>query len=208
MKNKYSMSENISTAYAFIYTKLFYSGARLIRRPFYCRGKSRLQFEEGLTTGYHCRFDLLGEDSDNSKKLFIGKNCKLGDNVHIVANEKVVIGDNCLIASKVFISDTSHGDYSDGNIDSSPDIPPDERQLYTKVVSIGNNVWIGENVCILLGVRIGNGCIVGANSLVNKTVPDRCIIVGSPAVIIKRWNSKLNIWLKVDKDTLKKDIMQ
>lgn len=197
MKNKYSLSETISTAYALVCTKLFYNGARLIRRPFYCRGKSRLQFAEGLTTGYHCRFDLLGEEDDNSIKLIIGKNCKLGDNVHIVANEKVIIGDNCLMASKIFISDTSHGEYSNKIIYSSPDIPPDERPFYVKPVVIGNNVWIGENVCILLGVTIGNGCIIGANSVVNRDIPDNCIVAGVPAKIIKKWNPELKRWLEI-----------
>lgn len=197
MKNQYSISETISTAYALILTKLFYKGARLIRRPFYCRGKSRLQFGEGFTTGHHCRFDLLGEDDDNLKKLIIGKNCKLGDNVHIVANEKVIIGDNCLMASKIFISDTSHGDYSNNSSSSSPDIPPDERSLYSELVKIGNNVWIGENVCILLGVRIGNGCIIGANSVVNRDIPHNCIVAGVPAKVVKRWDKKSLIWRKV-----------
>ncbi|MPM51285.1 2,3,4,5-tetrahydropyridine-2,6-dicarboxylate N-acetyltransferase [bioreactor metagenome] len=196
MKNQYSLSETISTAYALICTKLFYKGARLIRRPFYCRGKSRLQFAEGFTTGHHCRFDLLGEEGDNSKKLLIGKNCKLGDNVHIVANQKVIIGDNCLMASKIFISDTSHGDYSDNSNDSFPHIPPDKRTLYTKPVSIGNNVWIGENVCILLGVSIGDGCIIGANSVVNRDVPDNCIVAGSPAKAIKKWDDESKMWIK------------
>lgn len=197
MRNKYSLSETISTAYALICTKLFYKGARLIRRPFYCRGKAHLQFDEGLTTGYHCRFDLLGEENDNTKKLIIGKNCKLGDNVHIVANEKVIIGNNCLMASKIFISDTSHGEYANATIDSLPDVPPDERTLYMRPVSIGNNVWIGENVCILLGVNIGNGCVIGANSVVNRDIPDNCIAAGSPVRLIKTWDAKLKMWVKI-----------
>lgn len=197
MKNMYSLSETISTAYSLICTKIFYNGARLIRKPFYCRGKSRLQFAEGLTTGHHCRFDLLGEEGDTSKKLIIGKNCKLGDNVHIVANEKVIIGDNCLMASKIFISDTNHGDYSKAATGSSPDIPPDGRPLCMKPVSIGNNVWIGENVCILLGVSIGNGCIIGANSVVSKDISGNCIAAGSPARIIKIYNSDSGEWEKV-----------
>jgi len=196
MQNQYSLSEIISTAYALICTKLFYKGARLIRRPFYCRGKSRLHFAEGFTIGHHCRFDLLGEENDNSKKLIIGMNGKIGDNVHIVANKKVIIGDNCLMASKIFISDTSHGDYSNTTTSSLPTIPPDERQLYSKPIKIGNNVWIGENVCILLGVSIGDGCIIGANSVVNRDIPDNCIVAGAPAKVIKKWDAELNMWIK------------
>lgn len=201
MKNMYTLSETISTAYALIFTKLFYKGARLIRRPFYCRGKYRLQISEGFTTGYNCRFDLLGDETDKlNKKLLFGKNCKIGDNVHIVASERVNIGDNCLMASKIFISDTSHGNYTKNANDSSPNIPPDERPLYIKPVNIGNNVWIGENVCILLGVSIGDGCIIGANSVVNIDVPNNCIVVGSPARVTKRWNSDLGFWMKIEND--------
>ncbi|AIQ60523.1 DapH/DapD/GlmU-related protein [Paenibacillus borealis] len=200
MKNIYSLSETISTAFALICTKLFYRGARLIRRPFYCRGKSRLQFAQGLTTGYNCRFDLLGEVTDKtSKKLILGENCKIGDYVHIVASERVIIGDNCLMASKIFISDTSHGEYINFDIDSRPDVPPDDRPLYTKPVSIGNNVWIGENACILLGVNIGDGCIIGANSVVNRDIPNNCIVAGAPARVIKKWDDSLNVWKAVKK---------
>ena len=197
MKNNYTVSEAISNAISLLYTKLFYKGARLVRRPFYCRGKSRLQLGEGFTCGHNCRFDLLGEHGDNRKKLFIGRNCKIGDNVHIVASERVTIGDNCLMASKIFISDTSHGNYSDEKACSSPDVPPDARTLYTRQVSIGDNVWIGENVCILSGVKIGDGCIIGASSVVTKNVEKDCIVVGAPAKVAKVYDREQNIWKKI-----------
>lgn len=192
MGNKYSYTEFISTTLALLCTKLFYKKARLIRRPIYMRGKSSISYGEGLTTGHACRFDLPGR---NIKTLTIGKYCEIGDNVHIVASEKVVIGDNCLMASKIFISDTNHGDYS-GENQSPPELPPNDRKLITRSVSIGNNVWIGENVCILPGVKIGNGCIIGANSVVNKDVPDNCIVAGVPATIIKKYNYEQKRWMK------------
>jgi len=172
-------------------TKLFYKDARLIRRPFYIRGKSGMECGPGLTTGHSCRFDLLG---GSKKTLFIGKDCEIGDNVHIVAYGEVHIGDNCLMASKIFISDTNHGDYSKEGQDSSPDTAPNKRPLVSGKVIIGNNVWIGENVCILPNVNIGNRCIIGANSVVNKDIQDNSIAAGSPAKIIKKYNSELKKW--------------
>lgn len=193
MKNRYSFSEFISTTIAFLCTKLFYKDARLIRLPFYFRGVTSLQLGEGLTTGYSCRFDLPGT---SIKTLVIGKNCEMGDNVHIVAHKSVTIGENCLIASKVFISDTSHGDYNDKNA-SSPDLPPKLRELAYHEVSIGNNVWIGENVCILPGVNIGDGCIIGANSVVTRNIEDNTIAVGAPAKVIKKFCFEKNRWDRV-----------
>ena len=189
--NKYSISESIRNAYALILTKLFYRGARLIRRPVYMRGRKSISYGKNLTTGYSCRFDLEGKE----KTLFIGDNCQMGDNVHIVAHKKVTIGDNCLIASKVFISDTSHGIYDNSENASLPTQNPNDRKLVSEEVTIGDNVWIGENVVILLGTKIGNGCIIGAGSIVTKDIADNCIVAGVPAKVIKVWDNE-NGWVK------------
>jgi len=197
MKNRYSLSEIFTNIISLMYTKIFFKGARFIRRPIHVRGKNFLEYSEGFTTGYSCRLEMFDTGIGGLKKLIIGKNCKIGDYVHIAAGERVSIGENVLMASKIYISDLNHGDYSDMSTDSSPDVPPDERPLHTKPVSIGNNVWIGENVCILSGVNIGDGCIIGANSVVNKDIPYNCIAVGSPAKVVKRYNHDTGKWEKI-----------
>lgn len=192
MVKQYSFSEFLKTVYNLILTKMFYPRARLIRRPIYIRGGKSLEFGRGFTTGYNCRFDLQG----GAKTLIFGENCKLNDNCHFVAHEKVEIGNNVLFASKIFVSDTSHGAYS-GDSQSSPDEAPDVRKLVTKPVKIGNNVWVGDNVAILLGSKIGNGCIVGANSVVCGEFGDNLIIAGVPAKAIKKWNEENKKWERV-----------
>lgn len=193
MRNQYTFSEFISNVYSLISTKFVYPGARIIRRPVYVRGKKSLIYGKGLTLGHGCRFDLKGD----KKTLFIGSNCEIGDYVHLVAHDKVEIGNDVLMASKIFISDTNHGDYRGENQDS-PEIIPNNRKLVSEPVKIGNSVWIGENVVILPGVRIGDGCIIGANSVVNKSFSSNTMIAGSPARVIKKWNGKY--WDKVEKD--------
>lgn len=54
-----------------------------------------------------------------------------------------------------------------------------------KPIEIGNDVWIGANVTILRGVHIGDGAVIGANTLVNKDIPPYAIVVGCPARVIK-----------------------
>lgn len=191
--NYYSISELTKTAYALVITKLFYPKASLIRRPFYLRGGVRVDMGTGFRTGYRCRIETFGGKGDFSVKLRIGENCHLGDDVHIAAAQQVTIGDNCLFASHVFISDCSHGD----SVHSAPTQHPEIRPLISKPTSIGDNVWVGENVSILMGARVGNGSIVGANSVVNKTFPDYCIIAGAPARIIKQYDFSLSRWVKV-----------
>lgn len=194
MKNEYSIGEFVKNIISLAYTKIFYKNARLIRRPFFVRGKRLMTFAKGLTTGYGCRIEMFDLLSDNKIKLTIGENCKMGDYVHIAAGESIKIGDNCLLASKIYISDITHGDYSISSNASDPRIPPDLRILKSSPVIIGNNVWIGDNVCVLPGVSVGDGSIIGANAVVTKDIPEYCVAVGTPAKIIKRFNFKTLTW--------------
>ncbi|HEE9847355.1 TPA: acetyltransferase [Clostridium perfringens] len=198
MKNIYGFGEIYKNIISLIYTKIFYKGARLIRRPIYVRGKKFLKYGAGFSTGYNCRIEMFDTEQGEEKKLILGENCKIGDYVHIAVAEKVTIGNNVLLGSKVLISDLNHGIYNDNTYQSSPNIPPDNRPIYSKPVYVGDNVWIGDNVCILQGVNIGKGCIIGANSVVNKDFPDNCIVAGSPAKIIKVYNESKKKWEKFD----------
>jgi lipopolysaccharide O-acetyltransferase len=59
-------------------------------------------------------------------------------------------------------------------------------------------VWLGEHVSVLPGVTIGKGCIIGANSVVAKDIPDYCIAVGCPARVIKRFSFASNRWERIN----------
>lgn len=101
---------------------------------------------------------------------------------HITCANKIIIGDCTLLGKYVTITDNSHGDSVKGQLD----IAPIRRPLYSKgPVIIGERVWIGDKVTILPNVQIGNGTIIGSNSVVTKDIPDNCITVGSPAKIVK-----------------------
>lgn len=194
LDNDYTLSEVFKMGYSFILTRLLYPKARLIRRPFYIRGKARVTYGQGFTTGYSCRIEAFCNNrSDRRTRLQIGTNVCIGDNVHIAASEKVTIGNNCLIASKVFISDCGHGSYG-GAEQSLPDSAPASRKLHTSPVHIGENVWIGENVCILAGVTIGDGAVIGSNAVVTKDIPARSIAVGIPARPIKQYDDQTKTW--------------
>ena len=107
-----------------------------------------------------------------------------------------MIGEECLFASKIFISDTSHGSYGEEGDD--PSTPPNDRPLVSSPVTIGDNVWLGENVVVLPGVTIGSGCVVGANSTVSRSLPPACVAVGSPARPVKRYDYDAARWVKCE----------
>lgn len=183
-----------------IKTFVFYRNSRLIRFPIVVRGKRNIDFGKGLTTGVGCRIEAYQKENSNEKVIHIGKNVQINDYVHITAMNKVVIGDNVLMASKIYISDCSHGFYEGGDNDSNPDKIPMDRKYKVGEVIIGDNVWLGEFVLVLPDVIIGKGSIIGANSVVTKNIPAYSIAVGSPARVIKKYNFSTQRWEIVKKD--------
>lgn len=194
---KYGFWGCIKLAISLIYTKLFFPNARLIRLPFDIRNRKNIVIGDNFTTGFGCRIEALPSATTNMACISIGKNVQINDYVHIAAGESVKIGNNVLIASKVFITDISHGSYGLNDIHDSPKRSPAERTLTTKMVEIGDNVWIGEFVSILPGVSIGEGSIIGTMSVVSKSIPPYCIAIGSPAKAIKKYNFNSEKWERI-----------
>ena len=110
-----------------------------------------------------------------------GKNIKIGKNVFINSccrfqdQGGIEIGDGSLIGHNTTIATLNH------------DFNPAKRQNLTpNAVKIGKNVWIGSDCTILPGVEIGDGAIVGAGSVVTKSVPENTIVAGNPAKVIRK----------------------
>ena len=114
--------------------------------------------------------------------LKIGSNVSINYDIHIGCINKIVIGDNTLIASDVFITDHSHGDPHA----PASDLSYSDMKLFSPgPVIIEKNCWIGEKASIMPNVQIGAGSIVGANSVVTKSFPPNSIIAGVPAKLIR-----------------------
>lgn len=197
LQRHYTFGDKVELAWYLLRTKLIDRNIRLIRFPFVLRGRQFIDFGKKLTTGYWCRFEVFPTDCCKRKRLILGENIQMNDFVHISALDHVEIGDGCLFASHVYISDNSHGRYGGGINDSSPDIAPDHREYITAPVKIGRNVWLGEGVIVMPGVTIGDGCVIGAHSIVNKNVPPASIAVGSPARVIKQYDYKKKSWINI-----------
>lgn len=192
-----SLSEIIYLSICKLRTSFVVPSARIVRFPIDIRGKKFMDFGRKLTTGYYCRLEAYPIGNNNSKVLKFGDNVQINDFVHIAAAKNVEIGNNVLIASKIFISDICHGEYADIENMSDPNEHPNDRKLSAKPVIIHDDVWIGEMVSILPGVEIGKGSIIGANSVVTKSIPANSIAVGIPAKVIKQYNFETKRWEKV-----------
>lgn len=178
-----------------IITKVLYRPARLIRLPIHVRGRPCIRWGTGFTTGVGTRIDALG-DLDQVQ-VRIGENVQLNDYVHIAAIECITIGNDVLIASKVFITDHNHGIYSGLSPHSDPAIKPAFRALASAPVVIEDRVWLGEHVCVLPGVRIGQGSVVAAGAVVTRDLPANVMAAGVPAKVMKRYDGEAAIWVNV-----------
>lgn len=175
-----------------VLTRFVLSGARIIRWPFYLQREGQVTLGKGFSCGPGLIMDVFGKDAE----LNIGSDFKAYHNLHLGVVEKITIGDRVLVASGVYISDHSHGAYN-GPEQSSPLVPPNDRPLISSPISIGDDCWLGERVCILPGVTIGKGVIIGAGAVVTTSLPDYVIAVGMPARAIKKFDFDTNTWVPI-----------
>ena len=108
----------------------------------------------------------------------IGSGVAIGDRTEIHAGERVTIGDGTLISWDCCIMDRDYHKLMSETEATGP-------------VTIGKHVWIGCNSLILKGVTIGDGAVIAAGSVVTKDVPEKAVVGGNPARIIKEdvyWN--------------------
>ncbi|MCM5663486.1 LbetaH domain-containing protein [Galbibacter mesophilus] len=191
-----------------ILTKIFFpKEVRIIKQPSHIIGKNNILFGKNFSSGSNLRIEVLGKEFvrhhisgfNEIPKLIIGNNISCNNNVHIGVIKKISLGNNVLIGSNVLIIDHNHGCYN-GFIQDSPSTPPKDRVAVPREIFIGNNVWIGENVSILAGSRIGDGCIIGANTVINSVFGSNLIIIGSPARAVKKYNEQTKSWEKISKN--------
>jgi acetyltransferase-like isoleucine patch superfamily enzyme len=127
------------------------------------------------------RFVHLGVDTAlrcHEGTLSLGDKSVLARGVSINCYLDVEIGDCALIADNVYISDFDHN-FAD------PDIPIKDQGIAKSRVRIGRDVWLGTKVTVTRGVRIGEGSVVGANSVVTHDLPAYSVAAGVPACVLK-----------------------
>lgn len=113
---------------------------------------------------------------DYGYNIEIGKNFYSNHNLIILDAAKVTFGENVFIAPNCSF-------YTAGHPVNATE--RNEGLEYAHPITVGDNVWIGGNVVVLPGVTIGNNSIIGAGSVVNKSIPDNVIAVGNPCKVVK-----------------------
>ena len=121
-----------------------------------------------------------GQDLGPVPVLRIGDRCVIGRGSHIVAHHSLVIGDDVFTGPYVYITDQNHS-YAD------PDEPIGRQMPRNAAVRIGSGSWLGAGAVVLPGACIGRNVVVAAGSVVRGTVPDRCVVAGVPARVVRQY---------------------
>jgi carbonic anhydrase/acetyltransferase-like protein (isoleucine patch superfamily) len=121
-----------------------------------------------------------GQDLGPVPVLQIGNRCVIGRGSHIVAHHSLVIGDDVFTGPYVYITDQNHS-YAD------PDMPIGRQMPANAAVRIGSGTWLGAGAVVLPGACIGRNVVVAAGSVVRGTVPDRCVVAGVPAKVVRQY---------------------
>ncbi len=161
----------------------FGSGSILAFPPGAVFGEAWIEIGADTVVGKHVSVSagtVPGQDLGPVPLLRIGDRCVIGRGTHIVAHESIMIGDDVFTGPYVYITDQNHS-YAD------PDAPIGRQWPANAPVSIGAGSWLGAGAIILPGSVIGRNVVVGAGSVVRGHVPDRCVVAGVPARIIRAY---------------------
>jgi len=189
----FKVLNRLSTVFQGLVYPFFFNGfgrGTRILRPRRLDGSHRISLGKNVFINNDSWIETINA-FDKEPEIIIGDCTYIGNSSHIISTQSIVIGSNVLIADRVYLADYSHG-YK--NISVPIVNQPLERR---SVVKIGGGSWIGEGV-VVIGASIGKNCVIGANSVVTRDVPDFSLAVGCPAKVIKNYRSDIDEWVSVN----------
>ncbi len=159
---------------------------RIWRMP-YIVGHTKITI--GDNVNFFGQVDIFSGRLFDEPHLIIGNRVDLGHAICFIVNKEIVIEDDVNIASGVRFFDTDA--HPRDTADRIADLPPRPEEV--KPVRIGRYSWIGHNVFIMKGVTIGEGAVIGVNSVVISDIPPYSVAMGNPArVVVKNVSKPVN----------------
>ena len=159
---------------------------RRVGRQLRILGARSILIGQSVSVGDGCWIEavLKYQNEAYTPRLIIGDSVSMSNWTHISCAKEIILGNGCLIGSKVFIGDHSHG-RSQADIRGNPTYPGDMPLVNFDSIEIGAGTWIGDGAVILAGTKIGPGSVIGANSVVRLREERAALIAGAPAKVVR-----------------------
>ncbi len=163
-----------------------------IDTPLLFSGLRYMEFGARVIVFRDCRIEMIDRYAGHrfTPRFVVGDETQIHQNAHITCAGSIVIGKNVVITSNVTITDINH-------LYLDIEEPINRQEIEVRPVEIGDQSYVYNNSVIVPGVRIGRHCVVAANSVVSSSVPDYCVVAGSPARVVKRYDPASKRWEKV-----------
>jgi acetyltransferase-like isoleucine patch superfamily enzyme len=190
---------SLSYAWAFLKTHTIYrlalgsiGAGTVIWAPIMLRNTHLVQLGRHVSIRHGARFDIITERYGHTfqPRVIIGDGSSFEQNFHLACAQEIVIGQKVAVTENVGIFDIWHP-YQDVTR------PIVDQPLQTAPVRIGDGCLIGMGAVIQPGVTIGCHCVIGANSVVTKDIPDFCVALGAPARVIKKYDAATGKWISL-----------
>ncbi|HUA75230.1 MAG TPA: acyltransferase [Solirubrobacteraceae bacterium] len=151
-----------------------------VQHPLRLDGERRISIGTNVFIASNCWLATY-EVNGHGGELEIGEGTRITGYCVLAAAARVTLGRSVLLARNVYIADHRHA-YEDVSL-------PVSEQGFAGIapVEICDGAWLGQNVVVAPGVRIGRGAVIGANSFVREDVDDHCVAVGAPARVVRRF---------------------
>jgi len=162
-----------------------------LKSPIFLNNTGNIQIGNNVKIWHHARLEAVKKYQDNTfnPSIIIEDNVAIQQNFHCTCASEIRIGKGTLITQNVGIFDIHHNYHE---IDKSII----HQDIKTRSIEIGENCFIGMNTIILPGTKLGKQNIIGAGAVVSGKFPDYCVIAGTPAKVIKKYNFITKQWEK------------
>jgi len=162
----------------YYYTARFMAHTKHADTTTQCDGPVRIIGTGRITLGKRCRIGRECEfTTEEQGEIILEDNIRINRGTTLTSYAQLRIGTFAIIGEFTSIRDANHGTKMG---------TPMRLQPHTAApIAIGRDVWIGRGCCILPGVTIGDGTIIGANSVVTKDIPPNTLAAGAPAKVLR-----------------------
>jgi acetyltransferase-like isoleucine patch superfamily enzyme len=154
-----------------------YGARSVLQPPIRLGGERHISVGSDVFVGAGSWLQVLGDHAEPA--LLIGDGTSIAGSIVLSAARSVSIGRRVLIARNVYVSDHIHA------YDDPTRAVLDQGLARIEPVEVCDGAWLGENVVVCPGVRIGRGSVIGANAVVVDSIPDHCVAVGVPARVVR-----------------------
>lgn len=128
-------------------------------------------------------------------RIVIGDDCYLGADCQFHCIDRIELGHGCVLSDQVYVSDTGHG------LDPRLGLIMDQPIGSKGPVKIGDGSFVGFRAVLLSGVELGRHAVVGAGSVVTRSVPAYTMVAGQPARAIARFDLEAGRWVRLHDQT-------